>query len=229
MMEPMRIITASCSAVYTGRGNTTLPIRKRVILVKDDGSVLIHNETGTKPLNYMGAKTVCTTTEDEQGRKVLVFDSRRENLTVTLHAINFDVIAHLPDDDPGLERDGTESQLQEWLAENMQVFGPDYELIQREHPTLHGPVDLMAKREDCDYVVIEVKRVATPAAIHQINRYVEAVREEFPNSTVEGVLAAVDIRPKAEELALKKLFRCVTIPTTWREPTEELDSRAVEH
>lgn len=218
MIEVMRIITASCSAIYTGRGSTTLPARERVILVKDDGSVLIHNETGTKPLNYMGAKTVLTTKEDEQGQKVLMFDSRRENLTITLHEITSDVTSPLSDDDPGLERDGTESQLQEWLAENMQVFGPDHELIQREHPTLHGPVDLMATRDDCDYVVIEVKRVATPAAIHQINRYVEAVREEFPNSTVEGVLAAVDIRPKAEELALKKQFKCVAIPTTWRDP-----------
>lgn len=228
MIEVMRIITASCSAVYTGRGNTTLPTRKRVILIKDDGSVLIHNETGTKPLNYMGAKTVLTVKEDGEGKQVLMFDSRRENLTITLHDISSDTTIPLSDDDPGLERDGTESQLQEWLAENMEVFGPDHELIQREHPTLHGPVDLMAKRGDCDYVVIEVKRVATPAAIHQINRYVEAVREEFPDATVEGVLAAIDIRPKAEELALKKSFKCVTIPATWRDPTERLDNRAVE-
>ena len=56
----MRIIVADCSAEYTGRLNATLPLAKRVLLIKADGSVLIFSELGAyKPLNWMAAP--CTT------------------------------------------------------------------------------------------------------------------------------------------------------------------------
>lgn len=52
----MRIIVADCSAKYTGRLNASLPTAKRVLLIKEDGSVLIFSEIGSyKPLNWMVA------------------------------------------------------------------------------------------------------------------------------------------------------------------------------
>ena len=52
----MRIIVADCSAEYTGRLNASLPTAKRVLLIKEDGSVLIFSEIGSyKPLNWMVA------------------------------------------------------------------------------------------------------------------------------------------------------------------------------
>lgn len=52
----MRIIVCDCSAEYTGRLNTHLDRAKRVLLIKDDHSVLIFSEIGSyKPLNWMVA------------------------------------------------------------------------------------------------------------------------------------------------------------------------------
>ena len=52
----MRIIVADCSAEYSGRLNASLPLAKRVLLIKADNSLLIFSELGSyKPLNWMAA------------------------------------------------------------------------------------------------------------------------------------------------------------------------------
>ena len=52
----MRIIHCDCEVTYTGRGDTTLPRSERVVILKKDGSVMIHSDEGIKPLNYMTLK-----------------------------------------------------------------------------------------------------------------------------------------------------------------------------
>lgn len=52
----VRIIVADCSAEYSGRLNASLPLARRVLLIKADNSVLIFSELGSyKPLNWMVA------------------------------------------------------------------------------------------------------------------------------------------------------------------------------
>ncbi len=88
----MRIIVADCSAKYTGRLNASLPTAKRVLLIKEDGSVLIFSEIGSyKPLNWMVApctmrveKDPCDSEEsdsesDESGESELDSESNESN------------------------------------------------------------------------------------------------------------------------------------------------------
>ena len=48
----MRLVIASCSVDYTGRLTAHLPLATRLLVVKADGSVLVHSDGGSyKPLN----------------------------------------------------------------------------------------------------------------------------------------------------------------------------------
>jgi RecB family endonuclease NucS len=48
----MRLIVARCAVAYSGRLSTTLPMAVRLLVLKADGSLLVHADSGGyKPLN----------------------------------------------------------------------------------------------------------------------------------------------------------------------------------
>ena len=109
----MRIIVADCSAEYSGRLNASLPLAKRVLLIKADNSLLIFSELGSyKPLNWMAApctlKDITSADADDDidtpaPQKVLraAADKSSDVLEVTLQHIYSDETYDLGDD-PGL-------------------------------------------------------------------------------------------------------------------------------
>lgn len=212
----MRIIHCECSAVYTGRGDTILPKYQRVIMIKEDGAVMIHSDEGIKPLNYMTNKPKLSVHEEFiNDEKVITFENSKESLTITFHSIFSDINLGIQGGDPGLQHDGTEAQLQEWLANNIKVLHKDYDFIQREFNTEHGTVDLLAFNKNTNkYVLIEVKRTATTAAIHQLKRYIEGVEDEDNIVDPERLLVAFKVTPKAREKARK-------LGTPWIELSKE--------
>lgn len=222
----MELIVADCSAIYTGRGDTKLPRGIRSIIIKKDGSVSIHNDEGNKPLNYMKKAHFIKTT-NAVGDEVWTFDTRHESLSITIYKILTTVNQNLMENDPGLERDGTENQLQEWLSCHTETLGDGFSLVQREYPTGNGPVDLLVFDSLETPVAVEVKRVAMLGAVDQCRRYVDALRE---NSTDEnfkntyGMIAALDIRPRTIEYAIKRDIKLVVIPESWRDSNSFSDN-----
>ena len=77
-----------------------------------------------------------------------------------------------------LEKDGVEAHLQEALADAPQFCGEGFRLVRREWPTDIGPVDLMCRDEDDDWIAVEIKRVATIDAVEQLTRYLEFIRRD---------------------------------------------------
>lgn len=211
----MRIIVASCSATYSGRGDTQLNRCTRAIIIKNDGSIAIHNDASNKPLNYMGKDGVLSEHIDDTGQQKLVIESRKENLTITLHEVISDTSFDLDLEDEGLIRDGTEDHLQAWIAEHPECLGEGYRLIQREYPTGSGPVDLLMEDADGNVIAVEVKRVAMLGAVYQVLRYVDALNQTEEHEGVRGLIAALDVRPKTLELAAKRGVECVTLPVDW--------------
>lgn len=213
----MRILNVLCSAIYAGRGNTTLNEAVRAIIVKGDGSVALHNDVSNKPLNYMGAGNVFTETVNDDGSLTWVFDARKESLQINITKILSDVDIPLDAGEVTLERDGTENHLQQWLSEHMEVFGEGYTFGSREFPTGAGPVDLLIYDADGNPVAVEVKRVATPNAVYQVLRYMDALKESYDN--VQGLIVALDLRPAMLVLAEKRGIKVVTVPADWNTET----------
>ena len=150
----MRLIVARCEVAYSGRLSAFLPESTRLVMLKEDGSVLVHADAGGyKPLNWMSPP--CRLTE-EPGRWVVTGKSA-QTLTIDVEEILSDSSFELGVD-PGLVKDGVESHLQELLAAQMHILGEGWRLVRREYPTAIGPVDLMCRDADGGCVAIEIKR-----------------------------------------------------------------------
>ena len=201
----MRLVVARCEVSYTGRLSTVLPEATRLLIFKDDGSFLVHDDAGGyKPLNWMTPPTVV-----EEGEGTIVVRKRagktEDRLEVRLIEVLSDVTQAL--DATPLEKDGVERHLQEELAAQPEALGEPLRLVRREWPTDIGPVDLMCKDDDGRWVAVEIKRVGTIDAVEQLGRYLERIDLE----ACRGVLAAQTIKPQARTLAESRGIRCVEV------------------
>jgi hypothetical protein len=203
----VRLVIARCSVDYDGRLTAHLPSALRLLIVKADGSVLVHSDGGSyKPLNWMSPP--CRLAE-EPG-KWTVTSKGGETLTITLEETLSDTSVDLGID-PGLRKDGVEAHLQALLAEQLHILGDGYRLIRREYPTPIGPVDIMCRDSDGEHVAIEIKRRGEIDGVEQLTRYLELLNRDPLLAPVHGVFAAQEIKPQARVLATDRGIRCLTL------------------
>jgi RecB family endonuclease NucS len=206
----MRLIVARCEVRYTGRLNAVLPEAVRLIIVKADGSVLIHADAGGyKPLNWMTPPTVI----EESPEQIVVrkrAGATEDRLEVSLGDVLSDV-THDLGEDAALTKDGVEAHLQELLAEQPVWCGEGLRLVRREWPTDIGPVDLMCRDAQDEWVAVEIKRVAGIEAVEQLTRYLERIRLDPAFASCRGILAAQTIKPQACVLAAARGIDCVEV------------------
>ena len=215
----MRVVIASCSVDYSGRLDAHLPRATRLIMVKADGSVLVHSDGGSyKPLNWMSPPArLAEVDPDEEDREIGVIARWEVSATRTddrLVIRLFDIVSDTSADlgvDPGLTKDGVEAHLQELLAEQIEVLGAGWRLVRREYPTAIGPVDIMARDADGGSVAVELKRVGGIDGVEQLSRYLELLNRDPVLAPVSGVFAAQQIRPQARVLAEDRGIRCVVL------------------
>jgi endonuclease len=192
---------------YAGRLSAHLSLATRLLMIKADGSVLVHSDGGSyKPLNWMSPP--CRLTE-EPGRWV-VTGKAGEVLTIEIEEILSDTSFDLGVD-PGLRKDGVESHLQELLAAHVHLLGDGWRLVRREYPTAIGPVDLMCRDAEGACVAIEIKRRGEIDGVEQLTRYLELLNRDPLLAPVQGIFAAQEIRPQARVLAEDRGIRCVVL------------------
>ncbi|MEI6361698.1 MAG: endonuclease NucS [Actinomycetes bacterium] len=210
----MRIVVARCSVDYVGRLTAHLPESNRVIMMKADGSVLIHSDGGSyKPLNWMSPP--CTTrivASDADGIVEIwtVENKAGEQLVISLHEVIHDS-DHELGVDPGLVKDGVEAHLQRLLALHVSVLGDGWSLVRREYPTAIGPVDLLCKDADGRTVAVEIKRRGEIDGVEQLTRYLDLLNRDPLLAPVAGVFAAQEIKPQARVLAEDRGIRCLVL------------------
>jgi RecB family endonuclease NucS len=206
----MRLIVARCEVTYSGRLNAFLPESTRLLMLKDDGSVLVHADAGGyKPLNWMTAPTVVETSDN------LVVVRKRagrseDRLEIRLLEVLSDV-THDMGEAAALEKDGVERDLQLLLAGDPGSIEPGLRLVKREWPTDVGPVDLMCRDAADGWVAVEIKRIGTIDAVEQLTRYLERIRLDPAMASCRGVLAAQVIKPQARVLAEARDIACVEV------------------
>ena len=206
----MRLIVARCEVSYTGRVSAFLPESTRLLMLKDDGSVLVHADAGGyKPLNWMTPPTVI----EDEGAVVVV----RKRAGRSEDRLEIRLLEVLSDDEhdmgeaAALEKDGVERDLQEALADAPDALGEALRLVRREWPTDVGPVDLMCRDEGDGWVAVEIKRVGTIEAVEQLSRYLEFIRRDPAKAGCRGMLAAQVVKPQAATLAGARGISCVEV------------------
>ncbi|HOA86715.1 MAG: endonuclease NucS [Microbacteriaceae bacterium] len=215
----MRLVIARCSVDYAGRLNAHLPLATRLLMVKQDGSLLVHSDGGSyKPLNWMSPPCTLTTEEpDEEQRAAGIVERWRvahtktgDNLVVSLYEVLHDT-SHELGVDPGLQKDGVEADLQRLLAEQVELIDEGATLVRREYPTAIGPVDLLVRDAAGAAIAVEVKRRGDIDGVEQLTRYLELLGRDPHLSPVRGVFAAQEIKPQARVLAEDRGIRCVVL------------------
>lgn len=204
---------------YAGRLSAHLPLATRLLVLKADGSVLVHSDSlSYKPLNWMSPPATFTVEEvDDERREAGVVELWRvthaktaDLLMISIHEILHDS-AHELGVDPGLQKDGVEADLQRLLAEQIELLGEGFTLVRREYMTAIGPVDLLARDASGASVAVEVKRRGDIDGVEQLTRYLELMNRDPRLAPVSGVFAAQEIKPQARTLATDRGIRCVVL------------------
>ncbi|WP_445258019.1 endonuclease NucS [Nocardioides aurantiacus] len=211
----VRIVVARCQVDYAGRLTAHLPMATRVLMLKSDGSVLVHSDGGSyKPLNWMSPP--CTVREglSEDGQVEWLVEAKSgDSLRILVEEIVADS-SHDLGVDPGLQKDGVEKHLQELLADHPATLSEGLTLVRREFPTAIGPVDLMCRDAGGLSVAVEIKRRGEIDGVEQLTRYLELLNRD-PALTrlgaVRGIFAAQEIKPQARVLATDRGIACATV------------------
>lgn len=215
----MRLVIAKCSVDYAGRLSAHLPLGTRLLVVKADGSVLVHADSlSYKPLNWMSPPATFSTVEPdpeqaEHGVTEIWKVSQAKTadiLVISIHEILHDS-SHDLGVDPGLQKDGVEADLQKLLAEQIELVGDGYRLVRREYMTAIGPVDILATDAAGASVAIEIKRRGDIDGVEQLTRYLELMNRDPRLAPVAGVFAAQEIKPQARVLAQDRGIRCLLL------------------
>ncbi len=207
----MRLVIARCSVDYLGRLTAHLPMAIRLLLVKADGSVLVHADGGSyKPLNWMSPPCTLRETAAADGLVWTVTNKAGEQLVISVAEVLLDVSQDLGVD-PGLVKDGVEAHLQKLLAEHIHLLGQGSRLVRREYPTAIGPVDILARDPKGSVVAVEIKRRGEIDGVEQLTRYLDLLNRDPLLAPVRGVFAAQEIKPQARVLAEDRGINCLVL------------------
>src|SRR3954466_16381099 len=140
--HPVRLIVARCEVRYSGRLSAVLPEALRLLMIKSDGSVMVHSDAGGyKPENWMTPPTVI----EESAQGIVVRKVREDDrLDIRIAEVVSDV-THDMGEAAALQKDGVERELQELLAAAPEWCGEGLRLVRREWATDIGPGDLMCR------------------------------------------------------------------------------------
>jgi len=225
----MRVVIAECQVDYVGRLTAHLPMAKRLLLIKSDGSVSVHaDDRAYKPLNWMSPPCRLAEVQVPDGTDAqaywVVTNKGGEELRITIAAIEHDS-QHELGIDPGLVKDGVEAHLQELLAEHIETLGAGHTLIRREYMTAIGPVDILCRDADGQTVAVEIKRRGEIDGVEQLTRYLELLNRDATIAPASGVFAAQQIKPQARTLAEDRGIRCVVLDYDELRGTESAEFR----
>jgi len=217
-MPPGELVTVvgCCTVEYDGRAASSLGSGERHVMLKPDGSALVHTDEGQQPVNWQPPD--CdhdTTVEDGQ----LVVESHRETPEERL-AVRFESVLHAGryplTDEKELSLAGTEEDLRERILEEPALVEEGFAPLATERDTPAGAVDVFGEDADDRTVVVELKRRrAGPDAVGQLGRYVDALQRELHVETeVRGVLVAPSVTDRARRLLAERGLEFVAVEPT---------------
>jgi RecB family endonuclease NucS len=184
-----------------GRAASTADTGSDLLIIKCNGSLQIHHPRGIKPMNWQ-PKPNCITAAVEDGYCMLT--ASRKNSAETVRVLMLDIYLALAfKEEAGFLLAGSEAQLQATLARQPGLIEAGLTVLDRELVSGAGPMDRYAQDAEGRYLIAELNRAkTTQEAVHQLSRYVQAVRAILPitavvRSSCPGVLAAPGISTPA--------------------------------
>jgi RecB family endonuclease NucS len=204
-------ILGRCTVEYEGRAASSLGPGDRLVVLKPDGTALVHTTDGQEPVNWQppGCENRASVRD---GR--LIVTSVRETPHERI-AIRFERVYQLTALDAADEATrhlyGSEADLKRHVLAEPSVIEPGFEPVASERETTAGPVDVFGTDERGRPVVVELKRRRVgPDAVGQLSRYVDAISAETEDE-VRGVLVAPSLTDRASALLDESGFDHVAV------------------
>ncbi len=198
----MILVVGKCTANYFGRAGSKLEEGERLVVIKPDGSFMVHQNKNLPPVNYQPPGSTISTSLSEDS---LMIEAKRcksgEVLSVTFTGLSLAHSFRLSDKE-SISVSGTEKDLADTLKETLHFIEPGLELVKQERGSRRGPVDIVARDKDGKTVVIELKRrIASLKEVSQLQRYFKEFEKQFSamdGHELRGVLVAPDITENAK-------------------------------
>ncbi|MDD4251203.1 MAG: endonuclease NucS [Candidatus ainarchaeum sp.] len=197
--QELCIIIGDCFVSYQGRAASKLIRGKRLVIIKADSSISIHENRLIRPTNYMNnGKISCEINNNELILKTKKIRPQEELI------INFFEIIDIQTYDLPMSNDlrlsGSEKELNDSLMDDLSFLEEGLKPINQQQVFRTGICDIIAEDSEGRLVVIELKRrLADYACVTQLKRYVEQV-EKMKGVKTRGILLAPEIRKSAMEL-----------------------------
>lgn len=195
-------IFANCSIRYSGRAESFLPLGDRIIIIKPDKTLLIHQPAGSNPINWMKEGSSHELVLD--GEQGLVLKSRHISMKEFLNTyIKKIYAAHTQElkDGQKLQLMGSESDMSDMIYNKPELIEKGFKPLNREEHTKYGFIDVFGYDKNNVLTVVECKRYAADLkAIDQLRRYVEKIKSLKGLENVRGIIAAPKISPNAENM-----------------------------
>ncbi len=196
------ILSCCCRVRYSGRAESLLDTGDRIILVKSDKALLVHQPTGNAPTNYMKPNSEHSLVISDEGKLLLKSKNLeiKEFMDIEIDRIYF-FNAHKLEDSQTITVSGTEEDMSQMIYEDPSVVEKGLKPVSKEEQTLYGFIDVLCTDKDGILTVIECKRYSADFnAVMQLRRYVERIKETKGIDKVRGFIAAPKITPNAEQM-----------------------------
>lgn len=195
------IFGCNCSIRYSGRAESFLEDGDRIIIIKADNTLLVHQPSGNNPINYMKANTSHALSLEENN---LVLKSRnlglKENMDITINKIHF-FNSHKLEDGRSIVIAGTEADMAKMLYNNPDMIEKGFKPVSQEEQTKYGFIDVLGVDKEGVLTVVECKRYcADLGAVTQLRRYVERLMVSKGITKVRGMIAAPKMTPNAQKM-----------------------------
>ena len=194
------ILVGNCRVDYRGRASSKLEIGERILIVKEDGSVMVHRSRGYDPVNWQPPGCVFHSALHNNDLMFKAIRQKpREVLTVFFDHIMLLYVAHLVDEGE-FSLYATEEDMRKAILLNPSLIEEGLKPISYEKKVEPGFIDVYGIDQSGRMVVIEIKRKrAGKDAALQLAKYVESLRS-LVSREIRGILVAPQISKGVQEL-----------------------------
>ncbi len=213
------ILIVCCKVKYEGRAVSRLGLGERTVLIKGDGSFIIHQDRNLEPINWQPPKTKIYVKE-ENGRLIIRGIRRNPEEILELEIVNLQLISyHLGKDTKELELAGYEEDMREMILKNPYLIEKGFRPTSKEYSTPTGFIDIIGKDKEGKITILELKsRRAGINAVKQLSRYLKHFSDH--KKFVRGILVSPSLTEDARELLKENKMEYIEL-----EPPKELERK----
>lgn len=194
------LVIGDCWVHYSGRASSKLQPGERILIIKEDGSLLVHRSVGYEPVNWQPSGCIFHIQVTDNSLEIRAV-RRKPAESVSVFFDNIHMVSALSLVDSGeFALYASEEDMQKAILLEPSLVEEGLKPISYEKKVESGFMDVYGVDKDGNFVVVEIKRkTAGNEAVLQLAKYVDAIKSKV-NRKVRGILVAPNIAKGVQRL-----------------------------